>query len=296
MSRSITSLLVRLAPSIFVVLWATGFIGAKYAIRDAEPLTFLLVRFAATLHILLPFLLYFLRDRFGPRSQMVHSFFAGMLIHGVYLGCVFFAISKGMPAGLSALIITLQPFLTAFIAKAMLGETLSIKKAGFFLLALGGVAIVLFPDFEFAQTISGVTLQTVTISVVAVVGMSLGSVYQKKYVTELDLWVSTLVQYAGASIAMLAGAFLLEEFRIEFTPDVTFALAWLVLVLSIGAIGLLMFLIRQKSTVSVASLFYLVPVVSMIMAWFLFNEQLTLVQLLGSAVVVASVALANRSQ
>ncbi len=287
---------MRLTPTIFVLLWSTGFIGAKYAIRDAEPLTFLLVRYVATFLILLPCLLYFVRDRFGSPSQMVHSFFAGVLIHGVYLGCVFVAISRGMPAGLAALIITLQPFLIAFMARAMLGEVLSMKKAAYFLLALAGVAVVLFPEFELSETVAGVTGETVSICVLAVVAISVGSVYQKKYVTDLDLWVSTLLQYAGASVATLLAAWMMESFRIEFTADVTFALIWLVLVLSIGAIVLLMFLLRQKTTVSIASLFYLVPVVSMFLAWLLFDERLLPMQLLGSAFVVACVGLANRTE
>ena len=291
---SILGMLIRLAPGIFVVLWATGFIGAKYGMRDAEPFTFLAYRFWITAVLLLPVIFWLLRSKGVSLRQALHSFISGCLIHGIYLGGVFYAIDRGMAAGLSSLIVSLQPFLTVLLAAAVLGEAVGRKRLLFFLMAIFGVGMVLFPREAEFQVSSGINSETLIAVFVATLGISVGSVYQKKFVTSLNLFASTCLQFLGAATLLSFVAFFFETGRIEWTPDLVFAMIWLVFVLSIGAVGLLMFLIRAGSSASVASLFFLVPVVAMFMAWALFGETLGTVQILGSAIVVASVGLASR--
>lgn len=294
MNPPIASLLIRLAPAIFVLLWATGFVGAKYGTRDAEPFTFLAIRFAITFLVLLPFILPIVLRDVASWRQLIHAFITGCLVHGLYLGGAFFAVANGIPAGISALVVALQPLMTAIVAWQLLGEKLSIGKAFCFLTALVGVLVVLFPEFDMASAIPGLTPMTFTACLIAVVGISLGAVYQKRNVRTLNLWSSTAAQFAGAALMMGLFSFLFETQQITWSTSLTLAMVWLVLFLSIGAVTLLMFLIRSGDSASVASLFYLVPVVSMFMTWVLFDERLVTMQFVGSAIVIASVAIASR--
>lgn len=296
MGKSHTPWIVRLAPMIFVFLWATGFIGAKYGMTGAEPFTFLGVRFASVFLLLAPVVFLLFKNELGKSLQLFHSFLAGCLIHGIYLGGVFYAIDEGLAAGLSSLVVSLQPFCTVLFGFVLLGERVSITKLAFFLIALVGVVLVMFPDLDLNQSLPGVTPLNILACVVGMIAISLGAVYQKRFVTDLNILVSTFCQFAGATIVVGILALILETNRIDWTIEVTLAMVWSVLVLSIGAVGLLMVLIRQGSSSSVASLFYLVPVVAMVMAWVLFDERLVFMQMIGSALVVASVAFASRAK
>jgi drug/metabolite transporter (DMT)-like permease len=289
-----SALVARAAPSIFVLLWSTGFIGAKLGLPHAEPFTFLAVRVVLTLAILVPVALIFVRTWPG-RKPFAHSMVTGVLVHGVYLGGVFYAISRGMPAGVAALVVSLQPLATAFIARAMLGERLSaIQLAGLFA-GLAGVALVIAPKLLGGIDISGITPVTLASTFAAVIGISVGAVYQKRFVSGLDLRLATVAQYTGALIPFALLSLLTETRQIDWTSEFVFALAWLVLVLSIGAVGLLMLLIRLNTASGTASLFYLVPAATSVIAWFLFGESLTPIQLLGMAIVMAAVAVATRA-
>lgn len=288
--------IVRLAPIVFVLLWATGFIGAKYGMRDAEPFTFLAVRFALTFAILLAVVVYFYREEFSKRTQLVHSFVAGALIHGMYLGGVFLAIDRGLPAGLSSLVVSLQPFSTVVFGYFLLGEGISIRKMAFFVAALVGVFFVLVPDLDVTSRLAGAGGANLLACLIGMLSISFGAVYQKRNVRDLNLIVSTCFQFAGGAVLVAILALALETGRIEWTMPVVLSMVWLILVLSIGAVGLLMYLIRQGNSSSVASLFFLVPVVAMAMAWFLFGETLDSVQIAGSAIVIASVAMASRTK
>ena len=294
MKQSPTPLLVQLAPMIFVFLWATGFVGAKYGMEDAEPFTFLAVRFVITSAILM-FAVYLAgKLKRSDLPQLGQSLLIGCLIHGAYLGGVFYAIDRGLAAGISSLVVALQPFLTAVIAWVLMGERLSAAKSLCFLAALAGVFLVLFPKLDLETTLPGVTAETVFACLLGTFGISLGSVYQKRVVNTLDLWASTGAQFVGAALLMTVLALFFETGGIRFTGQLVLVMVWLVLVLSIGAVALLMFLIRRGDTASVASLFYLVPVVAMFTTWILFDERLVAMQLLGSAIVVASVGIASR--
>lgn len=283
-------LLIRLVPIVFVLLWSTGFIGARYAMPWAEPFAFLAVRFALTI-ALLGLLLIAIRWRAMDRRQAAHAMIAGALIHGVYLGGVFWAIHNGMPAGLSALIVGLQPLATAMMAAAFLSERLTGRHWAGMALGVSGVAIVLAPKLG---ALGGVTAATLVSAFVAMLAISAGTVWQKRFVASGDLVVGTIWQYVGGAALMLVATFAFETQTYRLTGDLVFAMAWLVLVLSVGAIFLLMYLIREGEVAKVSSLFYLVPSVTALIAWVLFGETLNALQIGGMVLTTIGVAVATR--
>lgn len=284
-----TRLFFRLVPALFVLLWATGFIGARYAMPWAEPFAFLAVRFAITCALLAPVMLW-LRGVAASPAQAMHSAIAGALMHGVYLGAVFWAIANGMPAGLSALIIGLQPLITALMARPVLGDRILPRHWTGLAIGFAGVVIVLAP--RAAASLEGVNAATLGASFLAVLGMSAGTIWQKKYATGTDPVAGAVWQYVGGAVPMVLLALAFETGEFTLTGELVFALAWLVLVLSIGAIFLLMHMIRHGEIARVASLFYLVPPVTALLAWQLFGETLTFLQMVGMGIACLGVALA----
>jgi drug/metabolite transporter (DMT)-like permease len=280
----------RLIPALFVVLWATGFIGARYAMPWAEPFTFLAARFVLAF-ALLALMLLFLSGRRSSRAGAVNAIIAGALMHGVYLGGVFWAIHNGMPAGISALIVGLQPLITAVLAGKLLGE--KILPRHWLGLGIGFVGVIVVLSPKFGSLGSGITLATLAAAVTAVVGMSAGTIWQKRFGSGTDLVTGTMYQYLGAAILMAATSLTFETRTVTINGELIFALVWLVLVLSIGAIFLLMYLIREGEMSKVASLFYLVPAVTAVMAWLLFGEALTFIQICGVALTTVGVGLAT---
>ncbi len=283
--------LTRAIPALFVLLWATGFIGARYAMPWAEPFTFLWVRFAITFGVLLLIIPLVKAKAIGPLNAM-HAAIAGVLMHGVYLGGVFWAVRQGLPAGFAGLIVGLQPMLTAVIAGLFLGETVTRKHWLGLVVGLVGVATVLSPKFGSAT--DGVTVATLGAAIVAVIAMSVGTVWQKRFVATADLVTVTLWQYVGGWAVAFLIATLFETGDFVLSGELVFAMVWLVFVLSLGAIFLLMILIREGEVARVASLFYLVPGVTALMAWVLFDETLSPIQLVGMAITTFGVALATR--
>ena len=282
------------APVIFVLLWSTGFIGAKLGLPHAEPFTFLTIRMLITLAILVPVALVFVRPLPG-KAPLLHSAVTGVLVHGCYLGGVFYAIGHGMPAGVSALVVALQPLLTAFVARLLLGERLLPVQAAGLVAGLVGVFLVLAPKLGGGtQEVAGIHTGNMIAVAIAVIGISIGTVYQKRFAAGLDIRVGTSAQYCGALVPLALLSLATENRVVEWAPAFIFALGWLVLVLSIGAVGLLMYLIRNQSASGTASLFYLVPAVTSLIAWLLFDERLQPIQLLGMAIVMGAVALATR--
>ncbi|PHP65562.1 EamA family transporter [Zhengella mangrovi] len=280
----------RLAPPLFVALWATGFIGARYAMPYAEPFTFLGIRFVISAALIAGLVLWFAGPRLKP-SHIYNSMIAGMLMHGVYLGGVFWAIRHGMPAGLSALIIGLQPLVTAFMAVPALGERVTLRHWTGLVVGFAGVAIVLWPKIGVIG--AGVNGATLTASIISVLGMSAGTIWQKRFVQGANLLRGTFWQYLGGVIAALPMVLFFETGQVVVNGSTIFAMAWLVLVLSIGAIMLLMYLIREGAISKVASLFYLVPACTAVFAWILFDEELLPIQIAGMAVTSFGVALAT---
>jgi drug/metabolite transporter (DMT)-like permease len=281
----------RLIPALFVFLWATGFIGARYAMPWAEPFSFLAVRFIIAFVILAVAAVLLGARRSGWRD-VLHAGMAGVLMHGVYLGGVFWAIHRGLPAGLSALIDGLQPLITAILAGNLLGEKILPRHWAGLAAGFAGVVIVLAPKLGAID--GGVTWATLAASFVAVAGMSAGTIWQKRFLTGSDLIAGTCWQYAGGALVMIVLSMAFETRSFTLNGELVFAMAWLVLVLSIGAIVLLMIMIRDGEMSKVASLFYLVPAVTALIAWALFGEELTLVQIGGMALATFGVALASR--
>jgi drug/metabolite transporter (DMT)-like permease len=281
--------LKRLVPATFVVLWATGFIGARYAMPWAEPFTFLALRFVLAA-VVLGIMMLALGSKRLSRAGTLHAVIAGLLMQGVYLGGVFWAIHRGMPAGLSALIVGLQPIITAVLAGKLLGEAILPRHWAGLAAGFVGVVIVLWP--KLGALGGGVTGPTLAASVISVVAMSLGTVWQKRFASG-DLVTSTFWQYVGGAVLMALASFAFETRIVTVNGELIFALAWLVLVLSIGAIFLLMLMIRDGAMSKVASLFYLVPAVTALIAWALFGEKLNAVQLVGMVIATLGVALAT---
>jgi drug/metabolite transporter (DMT)-like permease len=285
----LSRLAIATAPVLFVLLWSTGFIGARYGLPYIEPLTFLAVRMAFV--VLIMAAIAFIGGVRAPNAHEVqHALVAGSLVHGLYLGGVFTAISQGVPAGISALIPGLQPILTSTIANRFMGETVTRMQWLGLALGLVGVLLVLH---DRNILLAGSTLGWIA-SFASLIGITLGTLYQKRYCGGIDWRAGNLVQYIGAGVLFTLGAFAFETREVHWNSELIFALAWLVLVLSIAAIGLMYWLIRRSAATSFASLFYLVPVVTALFAFILFGERLDGLSIVGMVICAAGVALANR--
>lgn len=283
---------VALMPPLFVLIWSTGFVVARYGLPYAEPLTFLLLRFIGVLAVLLPLVLIVRAP--WPRGQIFHIALAGILLQAGYLGGVWCAIKIGMPAGLSALIVGLQPILTAFAAP-LVGETVRPRQWAGLFFGLAGVGLVVADKISLA----GLSSQSVALCVFALIAITSGTLYQKRFCPSFDLRTGTVIQFAASIVAVLPFALVLEDFAlppasVQWTPQFVAALLWSVLALSIGAIFLLFALIRKSAATQVTSLLYLTPPTTAVMAWLMFREAFSLTGVLGMAVAVAGVALVVR--
>ncbi|MBI3708236.1 MAG: DMT family transporter [Proteobacteria bacterium] len=286
-----SSVWTALAPAVFVVLWATGFVAARVALTGAPPLTFLALRFGVVAALMLVVSL--AGNAPWPRrpAQYGHIAVAGLLIHGCYMGGVFTALFLGMPAGISALIVGLQPVLTAAVVGPLLGETVGTRAWAGLLLGMFGVAMVLGNRLDFDRA----TVGAVILSGVALLGITVGTLYQKRFGGGVDLRSGAVVQYAAASLAMLVLAAPLETMRIAWSAAFIAAFAWLAVVLSVGAVSLLYLLIRRGAAAKVVSLFYLVPPVTALIAWAMLGEALGPLALAGMAVTAVGVAIVQRT-
>jgi drug/metabolite transporter (DMT)-like permease len=280
----------RAAPAIFVVLWSTGFVGTKYALSGAEPLTYLAIRMVLVI-ALMAVIAAIARPRWPDLAGIGHSAVAGLLVHGVYLAGTAIAIAHSVPAGLSALIPGLQPILTSTLANRWLGERVTVLQWLGLGLGLGGTLLILH-----SRSISGDAGWGWFASGCALVSITLGTLYQKRFCSGIDWRAGNIVQFLAALALFAAGAFAFETRQVNWTVEFVAALAWLVVVLSIGSIGLLYWLIRHSAATSVASLFYLVPAVTALMAYGLFGETLDMVSIAGMAICAAAVVLVNRAK
>ena len=284
-------LMQRLYPFLFIFLWSTGFIGAKYGLPYAEPLSFLLIRYGLVIALMTVIALATRAPWPKDPKQLVHIGVSGVLVHAVYLGGVFVAIKHGLPTGVTALVVGMQPLLTALGAGWLLGEQVSGRQWGG--LALGFVGVGLVVSGKFGEAALGLMLVP---ALVALLGITAGTLYQKRFCAQFDLRTGSVIQFVPTAIVTAMAVALFEEFRIEWTPDFIFALGWLVLVLSLGAISLLNLLIRSGSAVNVASLFYLTPISTAVIAWAIFGEKLTSTAAIGMLLAVSGVYLVARAK
>lgn len=287
-----TRLMIAAAPVLFVLMWATGFVVARLSAPHADPLTFLSIRFPIA-GVLFAVIAMLMRAPWPDPRRAFHAAVAGMFLHGGYLGPVYWAVAHGMPAGVSALIVGLQPLMTAILAAGIVKEKISLRHWIGLAVGIAGVALVVSPKLNVGAA-TGITPLTTAVNVFGALAISFGTVYQKRFATALHVASGGAWQYLGASVVVILAALVMEEGRFDMTAGVWFALAWSVIVLSVLAISLLMLLIRHGDVGRVSGLIFLVPGVSALMAYALFGETLTLVQILGMAVCAAAVLIVTR--
>jgi len=279
-------------PWIFVLIWSTGFIVAKFGLPYAPPLTFLLLRFTGVLAVLIPIVI--LMRAPWPAGKFRHIAFAGILVQAGYLGGVWCAIKLGMPAALSALIVGMQPVLTAFAAP-LIGESVRGRQWVGLVLGLSGVALVLSNKI----TLTGLPWESIWLSMFALLSITVGTLYQKRYCAHFDLRTGTAIQFAASLFVILPFAIVFEHLTpgletVEWTPRFIGALLWSIFALSIGAIFLLFALIRKSAATRVTSLLYLTPPTTAVMAWIMFGEGFSIIGIAGMVLAVIGVAFVVR--
>ncbi len=274
-------------PVFFVFLWSTGFIVAKFGLPFAPPLTFLLLRCGGVLLVLVP--LVWAMKAPWPTDNIGHIAVAGLLLQAGYLGGVWCAIKLGMPAGVTALIVGMQPILTAACAP-LIGESVRPRQWLGLLFGLAGVALVVYAKMSLA----GLSVPAIAYCVLALLSITAGTMYQRRYCPRFDLRTGTVVQFAATVALLLPLAIVFEDLTpalatVEWTPSFIGALLWSVFALSIGAIFLLFTLLRRNDATAVTSLLYLTPPTTAVMAWLMFGEAFTLLGVAGMAVAVIGV-------
>lgn len=285
-----------LTPAIFVFLWSSGFVAAKLGLSDANPMSFLLLRFSIVTLLMAAMALTMRAQWPATWRGRGQSMLVGVLLHGIYLGGVFTAIDRGMPAGLAALIVSLQPVLTAMFAKSLLNETVTFKQWVGIVLGFGGLVLVLFDRAGLGGSSTGWVLQwgTLAFAIAGLIGVTIGSIIHKKYAQHQDMRTSGFFQYLGAFLFLATLTMFIEPKAVVWTFEFVLALGWLVLAMSFGAIFLLMHLIRHGDMSKVAALFYLVPPTTAVLTYLFFGEQLTYIELGGMAITALGVMLASK--
>ena len=284
-----TSRQTRIFPFLFVLLWSTGFIGARLGLPHIEPLTFLLTRYLIVI-ALITVMAVLTRAPWPTDGRIwLHVGVSGLLVHGIYLGGVFTAIARGLPAGVASLVVGLQPLLTAIAAGWLLGARVSARQWIGLLMGFAGVSLVVLDKIgsQFGMT-------ALLPALVALLGITAGTLYQKRFCPAFDWRSGAVIQFLPTAVLTAIAAALTEHMQVQWTGELVFALGWLVLVLSIGAISLLNWLIRHSQAVNLASLFYLVPPCTACIAWLLFGDTFSATALAGMVLAVAGVYLARQ--
>jgi drug/metabolite transporter (DMT)-like permease len=273
---------------IFVIIWSTGFIIARYGMPHAEPMTFLSMRFLGVLICMIPIVLLW-KAPWPQQSQMIHIAIAGVLLQAGYLGGVWAAVREGMSAGLTALIVGLQPILTALLASWVAERVRPIQWLG---LAIGllGVGLVVWAKI----VMIGFSDLSFIFIVIALIAITTGTLYQKKYCSQFDLRTGSVIQFAASAVVCLPLMMIFETREIAWAPELVFSLLWSIFALSIGASSLLFVMIRHGAATKVTSLMYLTPPTTALMAWFLFNEPITWTISLGIALTMGAVLMVNK--
>jgi len=279
--------MVRFIPIIFVLLWSTGFIGAKFGLPYAEPFTMLMWRMVFVVPMFICLVIILKRPKIGVRDASIQGL-VGLLIHGIYLGGVFAAIYKGMPAGLSALFVSLNPLLIAIFSGIVLNTRVSLREWLSLLLGLFGVVIVLYGASSWEGVI---TLGGMLWLALALFGICTGTLIQKRFAQQVDLVTGSAYQYGASLLLYVFLSFSLETGEVEWNSVFIATLAWLIIALSLIAILLLLYMIRHGEATRVASYFYLVPPFTAIQGWLFFNEQWSWMTIIGGALVVGALAM-----
>ncbi len=282
---------IAITPALFVFLWSTGFIGMRYGAPHAEPFTFMMWRMAIVVSILLIVALA-MRAPWPQRPrEAAHIAIAGLLVHATYLSGVLYAINLKLPLGFVALLTGLQPIVTGVFANAYLHEKLSPRQWTGMALGLAGVVLVVMSKFTFGN----VNAPALGCAGIALAGITFGTLYQKRHCSHMDLRTGGVIQFSATGLAMMMGAFAFETRVVQWNGEFLFALLWLAIVLSLGAISLLYLMIRRGAASKVASLFFLTPSVTAVLAFLLFGETLNALAVAGLLVTAAGVALVTRS-
>ena len=283
----------RLAPWLFVALWSTGFVVARYATNDASPLTFLAIRMviAATLLALIA------RALRAPRISLRQSWIAGLVgvgMHAVYLGGVFVAIDRGLPSGLSALIAGLHPVVTAVFGRVVLRE--SLRRSQWLGVLLGLVGVVAVVGEKLRDGSQSVTTVAIVAMVLSIIGISSGTLIQRARGRDMPLLRGTSMQYSAAAVALVVAIPLLEDASVQITSQFLLALGWATLVLSLGAVLIMMRLLASHSAARVSSLFFLTPALSTLEGAVLFGERMGALAVFGLLVAACGVWLTMREK
>ncbi len=290
--------LIRAMPAVFVLIWSTGFIVAKYGLPYAPPLTFLTIRYMLSLVCFMAWIAIARAAWPRSRSQWLHLGMTGMLMHAAYLGGVWVAIKGGMGSGLAALVVGLQPVLTALWVSWMASgdATQSDQKVTSWqwlglALGLGGLLLVVSRKFGIGHEVTALTLGA---TVIALLSITAGTLYQKRFVKPTDVRTANFIQLAAALLVTLPLTFF-ESQAITWNHHFVGAMAWSVLALTLGGSSLMYLLIQRGAVTAVTSLFYLVPPTTALMAWALFDESITLSTVIGTALTALGVFLVVRA-
>jgi drug/metabolite transporter (DMT)-like permease len=285
--------LVAAAPWFFIVIWSSGFVVSKYAFTGADALYFLAIRLLSAASILFILTLLLKQPIRISRSDFLASLAIGIALHGMYLAGVWHAIELGAPSGLSSVITSMQPIIVSLIAVRLLGEPLTRRQLGGLLLGLSGVVLVVLP--KLSQS-GGFTTETLFFLFIALAGSTIATLLQKKVGHAIPLMIGTTYQFAITGIVFLVFAVATGKTRFEVTHTTVFAMGWAVLVTSLAAVLLLLWLLNRGSAAKVSSLLYLVPPMAVLQAFVLFKEKVTLPMLIGIVMTAGGVALVVRSK
>ena len=281
--------MIKFLPLIFVLLWSSAFITTKPIVNNSDPFSALAIRF---LLVAIGFFLYSIytnKKIFFNKKIILETIFTGVLLHGFYLGGVFFSISRGLPAGITALIVTLQPVLTNLLAGPLLKEHISWKQWVGTLLGLTGAVLVLGFDVGTTLPLAGVIA-----SVISLIAITSATIWQKKLTNEIPLAVSNMYQFLGGFVFHLLIIIFLTDPFVEFSQTFLFAMGYQILVVSFGAYTILMYLIKNNCVSKTVSVFFLIPPVSALIAFIFLNESLTNIDLIGFLIVSTGVYIATR--
>ncbi len=281
--------MVQFFPFIFVILWSSAFVTGKIIVENSSPFLALFLRFTIVAFGFMVFSIYIKEKIISNFKDFLEAFVIGIFFHGFYLGGVFFAASQGFPVGITALIVSLQPILTCLLAGPLLKEKIVFRQWFGILLGFIGTAIVIGLDLgEKLQIVGFVS------SVIALLGVTIGTLWQKRISGNLSLSVNNFYQALGASIFHFSLVFTIENAFLNFTNDFLLAMSWQIIAVSFGAFSILMYMLRVGTASKTVTLFFLVPPTTSLMSWFFLGEFLTKIDILGLVLTTFGVYIATR--